>query len=81
MLLNNLSKYNRPLEIKFHEMLKLMNQCERVDKLTYAARNTGKSSDTALATSNNQNSVALNLAANIFPKSPLSILSGIIPGK
>ncbi|KAI8127995.1 Phospholipase A2 isozymes PA3A/PA3B/PA5 [Lucilia cuprina] len=80
MLLRNLSTYNRPLEIKFNEMLKLMNQCERVDKLTYAARNTGKSSDTAVATSNSQNNVALNLAANIFPKSPLSILSGIIPG-
>ena len=81
MLLGNLSKINRPLEIKFHEMLKLMNQCERVDKLTFAGRHQGPSTDTALSTTNNQNSVALNLAANIFPKSPLSILSGIIPGK
>ncbi|XP_073834236.1 uncharacterized protein [Musca autumnalis] len=77
MLLENLSNYNRPLEITFEEMLKLMRQCERVDKLTYASRNIGKSADSPSSTETN---IALNLAANIFPKSPLSILSGIIPG-
>ncbi|XP_075154362.1 uncharacterized protein LOC142227981 [Haematobia irritans] len=76
ILLKSLSKYNRPLEIKFEEMLKLMRQCERVDKLTYSARNEGKSADT----STTDNSIGLNLATNIFPRSPLSILSGIIPG-
>lgn len=78
MLLHSLSKINRPLEIKFDEMLKLMKQCERVDKLTYAARNTGKSVESTASAA--ETNVALNLAANIFPKSPFSILSGIIPG-
>ncbi|XP_037931991.1 uncharacterized protein LOC119666785 [Teleopsis dalmanni] len=76
-LLENLSKYNRPLMITFEEMLKLMSQCERVDKLTYEARNRGKSADSTSTASTN---TALSLATNIFPKSPFSILSGIIPG-
>lgn len=79
MLLENLSKYNRPLEITFEEMLKLMRQCEHVDKLTFDARSTGKSVDVAATPTDATSNVAL-LASNIFPKSPLSILSGIIPG-
>ncbi|XP_011187861.1 uncharacterized protein LOC105215569 [Zeugodacus cucurbitae] len=75
-LLEGLSKYNRPLRITFDEMLKLMNQCEHVDKLTYASRNRGKSIDVTVS----NDSSATNLAANIFPKSPFSLLSGIIPG-
>lgn len=42
MLLEGLSHYNRPLEIKFDEMLKLMDQCEHVDKLSYASRHKSK---------------------------------------
>lgn len=115
MLLNALSQYNRPLEIKFDEMLKLMNQCEQVDKLSYAAKykfrhskeegyerssssrgagngseldnNEGagdgqsSSSSSSSSSSANQDGVSLKLAANIFPRSPFSLLSGIIPGK
>lgn len=114
MLLNALSQYNRPLEIKFDEMLKLMNQCEQVDKLSYAAKikfrhskeessersssggggngsefynNEGagngqsSSSSSSSSSSDNQDGVSLKLAANIFPRSPFSLLSGIIPGK
>ncbi|XP_039961656.1 uncharacterized protein LOC120775514 [Bactrocera tryoni] len=79
-LLEGLSKYNRPLRITFEEMLKLMNQCERVDKLTYASRNRGKSIDVSASNDSPANNGASNLAANIFPKSPFSLLSGIIPG-
>ncbi|XP_017487901.1 PREDICTED: uncharacterized protein LOC108376224 [Rhagoletis zephyria] len=83
-LLEGLSKYNRPLRITFDEMLKLMNQCERVDKLTYASRNRAKAIDVNTnndSSANNNNNGVTNLAANIFPKSPFSLLSGIIPGK
>ncbi|EDW86302.1 uncharacterized protein Dwil_GK17378 [Drosophila willistoni] len=93
MLLEGLSHYNRPLEIKFSEMLKLMNQCEQVDKLTYASQHRGKSengnersssSSTGTSTSSSSgtspNDGALKLASNIFPRSPFSLLSGIIPG-
>ncbi|XP_036341636.1 phospholipase A2 hemilipin-like [Rhagoletis pomonella] len=82
-LLEGLSKYNRPLRITFDEMLKLMNQCERVDKLTYASRNRAKAIDVNTnndSSANNNNNGVTNLAANIFPKSPFSLLSGIIPG-
>lgn len=99
MLLDGLAQYNRPLEIKFEEMLKLMDQCEHVDKLSYASRLKYKSSDqgserssgsesSASASGNgsaggsaSQDGVTLKLAANIFPRSPFSLLSGIIPGK
>ncbi|EDW62309.1 uncharacterized protein [Drosophila virilis] len=99
MLLNGLAKYNRPLEIKFEEMLKLMDQCEHVDKLSYASKLRYKSSNEgserssgtseseasgagndSLGGSANQDGVSLKLAANIFPRSPFSLLSGIIPG-
>ncbi|TDG39887.1 hypothetical protein AWZ03_013687 [Drosophila navojoa] len=98
MLLDGLAQYNRPLEIKFEEMLKLMDQCEHVDKLSYASRLKYKSSDqgterssgsesSASASANGsaggaagQDGVTLKLAANIFPRSPFSLLSGIIPG-
>ncbi|KAM8719686.1 hypothetical protein ACLKA7_005849 [Drosophila subpalustris] len=101
MLLKGLAQYNRPLEIKFEEMLKLMDQCEHVDKLSYAARhksryshdegserssnNNNESASNSAgngseASTSNQDGVALKLAANIFPRSPFSLLSGIIPG-
>ncbi|EDW05955.2 uncharacterized protein LOC6585485 [Drosophila mojavensis] len=98
MLLDGLAQYNRPLEIKFEEMLKLMDQCEHVDKLSYASRLKYKSSDQGSERSSgsessgsvsangsaggsaSQDGVTLKLAANIFPRSPFSLLSGIIPG-
>ncbi|KAH8387738.1 hypothetical protein KR093_009222 [Drosophila rubida] len=103
ILLNGLAQYNRPLEIKFEEMLKLMDQCEHVDKLSYASKHRSRYSTTNNAGSerssggggdgnsesaangngseaSNQDGVALKLAANIFPRSPFSLLSGIIPG-
>lgn len=63
---------NKPLKITFDEILKLMRQCEHVDKLNVKSqrRNRGdiiKEQDT-------------NLQSSIFPKSPLSLLNGIIPG-
>ncbi|KAH8400206.1 hypothetical protein KR215_008887 [Drosophila sulfurigaster] len=101
ILLNGLAQYNRPLEIKFEEMLKLMDQCEHVDKLSYAAKHrsrysssnnegserssSGGSNSESTANGNgsdaaNPDGVSLKLAANIFPRSPFSLLSGIIPG-
>lgn len=89
MLLEGLSHYNRPLEIKFDEMLKLMDQCEHVDKLSYASRHKSKleggerssGGSASAATGGANNGVALKLATNIFPRSPFSLLSGIIPGE
>ncbi|XP_034490431.1 phospholipase A2 hemilipin [Drosophila innubila] len=105
MLLKGLAQYNRPLEIKFEDMLKLMDQCEHVDKLSYAAKHRSRYSNDegserssgtgnhnsnesgsngagngSEASTSNQDGVALKLAANIFPRSPFSLLSGIIPG-
>ncbi|XP_017851117.1 uncharacterized protein LOC108605822 [Drosophila busckii] len=96
MLLNALAQYNRPLEINFDEMLKLMDQCERVDKLSKhrskhssdagseRSSSSSSNSETAIATSESSaasnDGAALKLAANIFPRSPFSLLSGIIPG-
>uniref|UniRef100_A0A1A9UHU7 Phospholipase A2 n=1 Tax=Glossina austeni TaxID=7395 RepID=A0A1A9UHU7_GLOAU len=78
VLLRDLSKYNRPLEIRFDEMIKLMNQCERVDKLIFAARE--KSRKPINNPNDGNENIAFNLGTIIFPKNPLSILSGIIPG-
>ncbi|XP_067639161.1 uncharacterized protein [Eurosta solidaginis] len=80
-LLDGLSQINRPMRITFDEMLKLMNQCEHVDKLTYTSRNRAKSIDVNSSTdSSTKEDSTTNLAANIFPKSPFAIFSGIIPG-
>lgn len=72
-LLQRLSKINRPLEISFKEMAQLMNQCEIVDKQSYAKReqeNAGQISDSNGAS-----------VASIFPQNnPFSLFSGIIPG-
>lgn len=94
MLLEGLSHYNRPLEIKFDEMLKLMDQCEHVDKISYASRHKAKAAngerssgggggagdDASSSAGGANDGVALKLATNIFPRSPFSLLSGIIPG-
>lgn len=72
ILLDNLSKLNRPLEITFKEMLKLMNQCEQVDKQNSKSRK-GKGETIATA-------APTNAPTNLFQKNPLSIFSGIIPG-
>lgn len=68
-LLDSLSKLNRPLKINFKEMLKLMDQCEQVDKYN-SKRRKGKGEEIAPTTSQ----------PNIFQKNPTSIFSGIIPG-
>lgn len=67
-LLKQLSKINRPLEIKFAEMLNLMNQCDIVEKQhqkRHGNRNTSKSND--------DNSFQ-------FKNNPFSLFSGILPG-
>lgn len=67
-LLKQLSKINRPLEIKFAEMLHLMNQCDIVEKQhhkRHGNRNTSKAND--------DNSYQ-------FKSNPFSLFSGILPG-
>ncbi|KAI9582094.1 hypothetical protein GQX74_011589 [Glossina fuscipes] len=59
-------------------MIKLMNQCERVDKLIFAARQ--KTQKPTNNPNDGNENIAFNLGTIIFPKNPLSILSGIIPG-
>lgn len=68
-LLEKLAELNRPLEISFNEMLKLMNQCEYVDKLH---------SETLLHRGTRNKDVQ---SAGLMPSSPFVIFSGIIPGK
>ncbi|KAH8244884.1 hypothetical protein KR032_002078 [Drosophila birchii] len=91
MLLEGLAHYNRPLEIKFDEMLKLMDQCEHVDKISYASRHKTtklergsgggeRSSSSSSASDSSSTAVNLKFGANILPRSPISLLSGIIPG-
>lgn len=80
-LLQNLSKLNKPLNIKLQEMFKLMAQCEKVDQIAYSkVQNDKESSIETTASTTTPNNLATNLAANIFPRSPFSLLSGIIPG-
>lgn len=70
-LLAKLSAINRPLQISFKEMVQLMSQCEVVDKQTMLNSETevGHSVDGATPGS-----------SGLFPQSPLSLFSGIIPG-
>ncbi|XP_055370917.1 uncharacterized protein LOC129605285 [Condylostylus longicornis] len=67
-LLDNLAKLNRPLEISFKEMLKLMDQCDTIDKMHAEAmiRRTNQNKDVE--------------TTGIIPSSPFVIFSGIIPG-
>uniref|UniRef100_T1H0T4 Uncharacterized protein n=1 Tax=Megaselia scalaris TaxID=36166 RepID=T1H0T4_MEGSC len=70
-LLEDLSKLNKPLEITFEEMLKLMRQCEQIDKLNEKSKRKNRGEIIK-----EQNT---SLQGSIFPKSPLSLLNGIIP--
>lgn len=56
-----------------------MNQCEVVDKMNYA--NAIKLIPTTTQNNSNFNDTVFKLSFNLFPNNPLSILSGIIPGK
>lgn len=68
-LLKQLSDLNEPLEINFSEMIKLMKQCDMVEKLNAThnsvRRDSKREADPKQA---------------LFPRSPLSLLNGIIPG-
>lgn len=70
-LLKQLSKINRPLEIEFKEMLKLMNQCDIVEKqnMKRNERRYAKPTDEDVSRASFQ-----------FKNNPFSVFSGIIPG-
>lgn len=70
-LLHNLSAINKPLEITFKDMVKLMNQCDIVEKQNELNRQPHLSKE--------QRSVDGG-GAGLFPQNPFSLLSGIIPG-
>lgn len=70
-LLQNLSTINKPLEITFKDMVKLMNQCDIVEKQNELNRQPHLSKE--------QRSVDGG-GAGLFPQNPFSLLSGIIPG-
>uniref|UniRef100_A0A336LL42 Phospholipase A2 n=1 Tax=Culicoides sonorensis TaxID=179676 RepID=A0A336LL42_CULSO len=77
-MLRKLSKINRPLEIGFKDMIKLMYQCELIDK---ADEKSNQYSDNSAESQNDQaiqesRSTFFNNQA--FPS--ISLLSGIIPG-
>lgn len=74
-LLKQLSKINRPLEIEFKEFLKLMNQCDIVEKqnLKRKERRNAHASDTD--DDGDDTSKAFQ-----FKNNPFSVFSGIIPG-
>lgn len=67
-LLKQLSKINRPLQIKFAEMLNLMDQCDVVEKQNHKRH---RNPDTNKA--NDDNSFQ-------FKNNPFSVFSGILPG-
>lgn len=69
-LLKQLSKINRPLEIKFNEMLNLMNQCDIVEK-----QNVKRNERRNAKPSDEDSSTAFQ-----FKNNPFSVFSGIIPG-
>lgn len=71
MLLQKLSSINKPLEITFKDMVKLMNQCDIVDKQNEMNRHPHLSKE--------QRSVDGG-GAGLFPQNPFSLLSGIVPG-
>lgn len=70
-LLKQLSKINRPLEIQFKEMLKLMNQCDIVEKqnLKRNDRHYVKPAEEDVSRASFQ-----------FKNNPFSVFSGILPG-
>lgn len=70
-LLKQLSKINRPLEIQFKEMLKLMNQCDIVEKQNM------KRNDRRHAKPAEED---VSRASFQFKNNPFSVFSGIIPG-
>lgn len=89
-LLDNLSYYNRPLEIGFKDMIKLMSQCEQIDRFMYKKKqllrpNAGDylttEAPSVLEAGISFNSIIKKLSANMFPRNPLSLLNGILPGK
>lgn len=69
-LLKQLSKINRPLEIKFNEMLNLMNQCDIVEKQNQK-RIENRSTDKSRKDDTNTFQFSTN---------PFSLFSGILPG-
>lgn len=74
-MLKKLSKINRPLEISFKDMIKLMYQCELIDK------NEEKNEPYAAALTSDQSvqESRSSLFNNQFES--ISLLSGIIPGR
>lgn len=70
-LLQKLSTINKPLEITFKDMVKLMNQCDIVEKQNEINRQPHLSKE--------QRSVDEG-GTGLFPQNPFSLLSGIVPG-
>lgn len=70
-LLQKLSTINKPLEITFKDMVKLMNQCDIVEKQNEINRQPHLSKE--------QRSVD-GAGTSLFPQNPFSLLSGIVPG-
>lgn len=71
-LLKQLSQINRPLEIKFKEMLNLMSQCDIVDRQNrkrIESRSVPKGEVIETADTKHQ-----------FKSNPFALFSGIIPG-
>lgn len=71
-LLKQLSQINRPLEIKFKEMLNLMSQCDIVDRQNrkrVESRSVPKGEVIETADTKHQ-----------FKSNPFALFSGIIPG-
>ncbi|XP_055712570.1 uncharacterized protein LOC129807377 [Phlebotomus papatasi] len=71
-LLKELSTVNRPLQIDFREMLKLMMQCQMIDHMRKVKRQ-GTTSDTDQTTKRQHQT-------GYFSGAGLSLFSGIIPG-
>uniref|UniRef100_U5EP92 Phospholipase A2 n=1 Tax=Corethrella appendiculata TaxID=1370023 RepID=U5EP92_9DIPT len=87
-LLNKLARINHPLEISFSEMIKLMSQCEQIERFNDYRNFNGDNDrfDDADYQNDQPNYVQApkgdtnNNKNALFQTNPLSLLSGIIPG-
>lgn len=74
-MLRKLSKINRPLKITFKDMIKLMYQCELIDKADEKSNQYSEEPQNDQAIQESRSGLFDNQA---FPS--ISLLSGIIPG-
>lgn len=72
------TRVNRPLEIGFREMLKLMKQCNQVEEAEKKKSNDAKPA--RVVSSNKPARRQGNVETTTQPANPLTLLNGVVPG-